>query len=141
MNSLVKAFALPLAACAALTAPAAQAAAHGYYYGPPPGPYYPYHHHHGHGNAIAAGVIGLAAGAIMGSALSRPSPPWVIYQVPPPPPYYPPPPPPRPYPVYSHLAPWSPGWYDYCASRFRSFNPRTGTFRGYDGRQYFCIAP
>ncbi|HMF66086.1 MAG TPA: BA14K family protein, partial [Phyllobacterium sp.] len=34
--------------------------------------------------------------------------------------------------------PWSPGWYRYCANRYRSFNPETGTFRGYDGRDYFC---
>ena len=36
------------------------------------------------------------------------------------------------------LEPWSPQWYDYCESRYRSFNPRTGTFTGYDGVRRFC---
>jgi hypothetical protein len=35
-------------------------------------------------------------------------------------------------------APWSPAWYDYCSSRYRSFDPRTGYFLGYDGQYHFC---
>ncbi len=34
--------------------------------------------------------------------------------------------------------PWTPEWYTYCAQRYRSFNARTGYFRGYDGLPYFC---
>ncbi|MEC9343597.1 MAG: BA14K family protein [Pseudomonadota bacterium] len=34
--------------------------------------------------------------------------------------------------------PWSPGWFDYCRSKFRSFDDRTGTFLGYDGNRHFC---
>ena len=43
-------------------------------------------------------------------------------------------------PVYVRrsLQPWSRGWYNYCRSRYRSFDPRTGTFLGYDGREHFC---
>ncbi|MFG1361276.1 BA14K family protein [Xanthobacter pseudotagetidis] len=26
----------------------------------------------------------------------------------------------------------------YCMSRFKSYNPRTGTYTGYDGRQHPC---
>jgi hypothetical protein len=33
---------------------------------------------------------------------------------------------------------WSPGWFQYCQARYRSFNPRTGTFVGTDGRLHFC---
>ncbi|WP_319533537.1 BA14K family protein [uncultured Cohaesibacter sp.] len=45
----------------------------------------------------------------------------------------------RPAPVYyGSPAPWTPGWYSYCSSRYRSFNPHTGYFRGYDGRLHFC---
>ena len=29
----------------------------------------------------------------------------------------------------------------YCSQRYRSFNPATGTFTGYDGRQYRCVMP
>ena len=44
--------------------------------------------------------------------------------------------------VYTYagsLEPWSPGWYEWCDNRYRSFNARTGTFRGYDGRDHFCV--
>lgn len=34
--------------------------------------------------------------------------------------------------------PWTAKWYRYCANRYRSFNARTGYFRGYDGRRHFC---
>jgi hypothetical protein len=34
--------------------------------------------------------------------------------------------------------PGSAGWLSYCESRYRTFNPRTGTFIGADGRQHFC---
>jgi hypothetical protein len=36
--------------------------------------------------------------------------------------------------------PWSRSWYNYCSDRYRSFNPNTGTYRGYDGRDHFCTA-
>lgn len=36
------------------------------------------------------------------------------------------------------LEPWSPEWYDYCESRYRSFNPRTGYFTTYGGEKRFC---
>lgn len=96
--------------------------------------------------ALAAGVIGLAAGAILlgtmsgGASASTP-----------PPAYYPPAhaPIPAPGPVYGApiygapqaspgYLPWSPAWYDYCSSRYRSFNPRTGTFTTHGGEQRFC---
>ncbi len=37
------------------------------------------------------------------------------------------------------LEPWSPGWRAYCEDRYRSFNPQTGTYRGYDGLDHFCV--
>ena len=37
------------------------------------------------------------------------------------------------------LEPWTPGWYEYCASKYRSFNPAKGTFFGYDGEHHFCV--
>jgi hypothetical protein len=112
------------------------------------------HHHHDNGDAVALGVLGLAAGAIIGGAIVDSNnnynrrvyidPPRTYY--PPQPTYYPAPtyvaPPPRPYYPrnvgYGGYEPWSPGWYQYCESRYRSFDPSTGTFRGYDGREHFC---
>ena len=82
---------------------------------------------HGHGHAWGAGLLGFGVGAIIGSALA----PREVYVVPPPPPPY--------YgPVAYGPPPWTPGWYDYCASRYRSFNPNTGYFVGYDGYPHFC---
>lgn len=37
------------------------------------------------------------------------------------------------------LEPWTPGWRDWCSNRYRSFNVQTGTFRGYDGLDHFCV--
>ena len=37
-----------------------------------------------------------------------------------------------------HPRPWTPAWYDYCAAKYRSFNPRTGYYRTYSGRYRFC---
>ena len=98
------------------------------------------HHRHNGGEAAAAGIIGFAAGAILGGALSGPRyygggyyEPDVVYVAPPP--------------VYARRAPvvysyapepWSPEWYAYCDAKYRSFNPDTGYFKGYDGRFHFC---
>lgn len=103
------------------------------------------HHHHNHrkhrrhkknnnvGAAVAAGIIGLAAGAIIIGSTTRPS-----YAAPAPRHYYPP----APYPGHVHrpvgYQPWSPAWYDYCRSKYRSFNPATGTYTTYRGTQRFC---
>jgi Spy/CpxP family protein refolding chaperone len=85
------------------------------------------------GAAVAAGVIGLAAGAILLGATSQPT-----YAGPPPANYYPP----APYPGRINgpvgYQPWSPAWYQYCSSKYRSFNPSTGTFTTYSGVQKFC---
>jgi hypothetical protein len=34
--------------------------------------------------------------------------------------------------------PWSPGWYAYCTSKYRSFDPATGTFQPYHGPRQLC---
>ncbi|WP_170984474.1 BA14K family protein [Rhodoligotrophos defluvii] len=44
----------------------------------------------------------------------------------------------RPAYVYGGLRPWSPAWYRYCSSRYRSFDPSTGYFRTHSGRLKFC---
>lgn len=36
------------------------------------------------------------------------------------------------------LEPWSADWYQYCSHRYRSFDARTGTVLGSDGRRHFC---
>jgi hypothetical protein len=62
-----------------------------------------------YGCAVGAGVLGgVAAGAIIGSAIANNPPPPPAYYPPPPPGYYPPPPPPGYYPPpagYAQLAP------------------------------------
>jgi hypothetical protein len=97
-------------------------------------------YHHGHNNdAWVAGAIGFGAGALLGSALSRPyyySPaPVYAYR---PAPVYPAAPVYRPAPVYYRAAPWTAAWYASCEARYRSFDPSTGYFLGYDGEYHFC---
>src|SRR5262245_5732539 len=140
MNRLVKTAVLSAALAATTFAALAPADAHD-------------HWHHGHGNgdaALAAGVLGLAVGAIAGSALADNPPYRPVYNEPiyEEPAYARPvivrPRPVRPY--YTEyrdvggLQPWSPEWYRWCGDTYRSFDPDTGTFVGYDGEQHFCVA-
>ena len=115
-----------------------------------------HHRHHGNGDAVAAGVLGLAAGALIGGALAndRPPPDANRYyddgyyndgyydrdvRVRPAPVrrYYV-----EPRVVYAdrYAEPWTRDWYEYCSDRYRTFNSRTGTFTGNDGEQHFCSA-
>ncbi|WP_265517046.1 BA14K family protein [Nitratireductor luteus] len=110
-------------------------------------------------DALAAGIAGLAVGAIVGSVLAQPprraqpvyiDPPYDPY----PRPvyrtyrepeyryrsyeYYRPAPVRRSVTVSAGLEPWSREWYRACSARYRSFNPSTGTFTTYGGEQRFC---
>lgn len=104
---------------------------------------------HNGGDALAAGVIGFALGAIIADQASRNRQPEVVYQptyVAPEPVYVAPQPAYEPrvvtYDDYRYSAtyePWTPEWRAWCSDRYRSFNPSTGTFRGYDGLDHFCV--
>jgi hypothetical protein len=115
-------FSAPVAAQVARGAPAIAATDDGllqnvqyrrYYGGGPyrPYPYRPYYRERRSdaGAAVAAGIIGLAAGAIIAGAASAP-PPAVRDQA----------------------------WIDYCFSKYRSFDPASGTYLGYDGLRHYC---
>jgi BA14K-like protein len=107
-----------------------------------------HYHNNNNGGAAVAGIFGFAAGALVAGALSQPRYPSNYYYYQPAPVYVAPPPPVvyRPYqpryqpaPVYyAGPQPWSPQWYSYCDARYRSFNPSTGYFLGYDGQYHFC---
>jgi len=116
-----------------------------------------YRDHHRRDDAVALGVIGLATGVIVGSALANNPPQRRVYVEEPPVSVYddndayyvddyPPPPPrrpayrPRPVQQSYGIEPWTGAWHEYCSARYRSFNPRTGTYVGYDGRSHFCTA-
>lgn len=89
----------------------------------------------GGGDAVIAGVAGFAVGTIFGNATARPRyyAPAPVYVVQPPPPViY------EPVPVYYAPAPWTPEWYAYCARKYQSFDPRSGTFLGFDGFRHLC---
>lgn len=89
------------------------------------------------GDAVAAGILGFTAGALLSGALARPRyydyyEPAPVYAAPPPVVY-------GPAPVYySRPDPWTPEWYAYCSDRYRSFDGQTGYFLGYDGNYHFC---
>lgn len=97
-------------------------------------------------DAIIAGGVGFAIGTLFGSAATAPRyyVPGPVY-VAPRPVYVAPQPiyvePPVVYevrPAYYPPAPWSPDWYAYCASRYGSFDPDSGTFIGHDGYRRMC---
>jgi len=73
-------------------------------------------HDHGYGGAAAAGIAGFAAGALLGGALAAQ------------PRYYSPSP--RYYVEDDAIA--------YCEARFRSCDPVSGTYLGYDGYRHPC---
>lgn len=80
----------------------------------------------GIGWGIGAGILG---GAIIGGALSAPyyyNRPYYNY---PAPTYYAPPP------AYAYS---DGGAVDYCMRRFRSYDPASGTYLGYDGFRHPC---
>ncbi len=39
---------------------------------------------------------------------------------------------------YGRPEPWTDAWYNYCASKYRSFNPETGRYRTYSGKYRLC---
>ncbi len=36
------------------------------------------------------------------------------------------------------IPPWTPAWYQYCSSKYKSFNAQTGLYLGYDGKYHYC---
>ncbi len=85
--------------------------------------HYRHHKRKNNGAAIAAGVIGLAAGAIIASELSKNrnrnrQQHYRGHRI-------------------SH-APHSSGWYRACARKYRSFNPETGRYLTYGGQYKIC---
>jgi hypothetical protein len=69
-----------------------------------------HHGHHGHGDAVAAGVFGLAAGALLAGALAQPQP----------------------------RAAYASDWVAYCSAKYRTYNPATNLYVGYDGYYHEC---
>lgn len=76
--------------------------------------------HHDRGGNVGAGIAGFAAGAILGGALaSQPHYYGPRYRA-----YYP-------RRSYNRAVRW-------CMERYRSYDPRSGTYLGYDGRRHPC---
>jgi hypothetical protein len=84
-------------------------------------------------DAIIAGAAGFAVGTLFGHAAAQPRyvAPRPVY-VAPAPVYV------APASVYYAPAPWTQPWYGYCASKYRSFDPRSGTYIGIDGYRHMC---
>ncbi len=138
MNRLAKTLLLTATAAALTIASIGAASADDRYYGRR-------YHHHGGNDAFVGGAVGLATGLIVGSAIANSrtydepryiDPPYdpaydaPVYRAPPR--YY--------APVRTAAEPWTPQWERYCSYRYRSFDPRSGTYIGNDGRIHFCVA-
>jgi hypothetical protein len=97
--------------------------------------------------AIIAGIAGLAVGALIAGSKAQAQQPVIAQQPlhPLPRPQlstaFPPAPSGQPHVITYQNAfePWSQGWRDWCDARYRSFDQRTGTYRGYDGQNHFCV--
>jgi anti-sigma factor RsiW len=86
-------------------------------------PYYRdrYYYRRDNGSAVAAGVAGLAAGALIAGAIASqaqaqpaaPQPPGLV----------------------------NPQVAAYCARKYRSYDPATGTFLATNGMRYVCTYP
>lgn len=109
------------------------------------------HRHHGDGGsragvAIGAGILGLAVGALIANSANPADVDGGRYDDRRDPDYFPGAPVRRPHVVrYGEdyeggLQPWSRAWFRYCEDRYRTFDADTGTFRGTDGRDHFCVA-
>jgi hypothetical protein len=80
-----------------------------------------HHHHHWHGGGVGAGIAGFAAGALIGGALAASQPnyyyaPGYVY---------------APAPSYAPSVAW-------CERHYRSYDPASGTYLGYDGVRHPC---
>jgi len=78
---------------------------------------------------------GFIAGAIIGGALAAP---YYGYGYGPGPYYYAPPPPPPPPGYGAPAAPVAGDAVAYCMQRFRSYDPQSGTYLGFDGQRHPC---
>ena len=111
MKNILRTGGLAVAAIATVLAVASPATArpwHRHYYG-----------HHGHYGYGAGAAVGFATGALIGSALARPyygGEPYYAYQ-----------------PDYT-----VDGTEQYCMQRFKSYDPGSGTYLGYDGVRHPC---
>ncbi|WP_375677475.1 BA14K family protein [Bartonella sp. AS69XJJH] len=101
------------------------------------------------GDGLAVGILGLAAGTILGTVLQKPEQPQVVYQIVPQNQviYREVPQNQRIYQVqqtveYEPLQQSSESdWLNYCKKKYRSFNAKTGTFRDRNGLEHVCYAP
>ncbi|WMS44165.1 BA14K family protein [Acuticoccus sp. MNP-M23] len=74
------------------------------------------------GAALAAGLVGLAAGAAIAGSVNR-QPEVVVVE-----------------PGYG-VAPYSSEWYRRCDMKYNSFRASDGTYLGYDGVRHTCRLP
>lgn len=80
---------------------------------------------HHHSDDFAGGILGGIIGGAIGSIFAPAPEPQVVI-VPAPPPEAP------------EIIPFTPPWYQYCALKYRSFDPQLGTYTGYDGLPHAC---
>ena len=77
-------------------------------------PYYGRPYYYGRDYGYGPGIVGgLAAGALIGSAIAAQQ---------------------QAAPAYAPTA----EWIAYCQTKYRSFDPATGTYLGYDGKRHYC---
>ena len=78
-----------------------------------------------HDTALAAGLIGFTAGAVVVGALAQQAEAGPVFVAP----------------VVGVPAVYTDDWYDQCDEKYNSFDYESGTFLGYDGERYLCQLP
>lgn len=84
-----------------------------------------HHRNNDRDNLGAAALFGLAAGAIAGGVIANQAYPDTTGSV-------------GRVPSAGGYAAGSQGYLNYCSSKYRSFDPSSGTYVGYDGQRHYC---
>ncbi len=87
--------------------------------------WYRRHHRDNNNDSAAAAIFGLAAGALASGLVTGTVQPRAAA-------------PSGGVPSAGGYPYGSDGYYRYCSSKYRSFDPSSGTFLGYDGNRHYC---
>jgi len=75
----------------------------------------------GYNNDLGTAIVGGAIGSIFGNWFNQPEPQVIVVPQ-----------------EMPEMQQFTPAWYQYCSMKYKSFDPQTGTYMGYDGLRHAC---